>query len=182
MRNIIKTLTAEPALAKKAITFLFFNLCFLLYAIHYVLNIPTVILSILINAIIFILPGAAWAALFCKLIDNKVNLLICVISISTAILLLGIVTHIIFNITSSSLSFLIFLVIATNAGFIFVKPQNIKTIIHLFTHKIFFAICIFLIAYMLFFLGATVVVSPFQDHDLDIQHTAYSLLNNLTPC
>jgi hypothetical protein len=40
---------------------------------------------------------------------------------------------------------------------------------------------LFAAAYLMFFFGATRVVPPMQDHDLDIQSPAYSLLERLTP-
>jgi len=98
------------------------NLVFFLYSLHYVAPVPNLFLSMLINLMMFFLPGICWVSFFNKKTEEIVPYIFLVICISLAIVLSGCLFFYITKMTFSSVTMLIFLVLISNVGLFFSKP------------------------------------------------------------
>jgi len=138
-------------------------------------------LALCSNLILFILPGLAWVSIFkkkfCKY-DLVVDIVM-VLSISLSICFIGLLGHLLLCIKVTSFSQVIFLAVITNIGLLIKRsyprgPEKSET------YK--WVIPFFLIVYTAAYLLSTHVADqPFEDSDLDLQGTSYSLVNYLTP-
>jgi len=155
------------------------NLVLLVYLLHFFLPLGGFILSIIINLMVFVVPGAAWRGIWRRRkIRDPVEEIIFMIIASTIILLVGVVGHFLLGVEISSTSHFIYLAVITNLGLVFVKsPQRGADAIR--PGRL--ALCIALLTYILIYLGATRLVPPLEDHDMETQGTAWALLNRLKP-
>lgn len=157
------------------------NLFLLFYTLHYFIYINSFILSLLISGIIFIIPGLPLACLLCDGKAHKVLLPFFTILFSALILLSGAIVFHTLNIKITSGCMLIYIFLVANTAILFVNRENIKKLDKSINKKLLLGLLIFIFVYSAIFIGSLKVVPPLQDNDLDIQHTAYSLLNTLTP-
>lgn len=161
--------------------FLFSNSLFLLYALHYFLRIDIFLMSLLINTMIFILPGLGWIWLFRKRgIEDKIVLLVYCILFSTIVLIMGIFCQWILKLQPSSLFLFLFIFVVTNFGILFAK-NDFFFIQKILKKHISLSILGFLVIYAILFWGAYKVIPPLEDNDLDLQATSYGIMKTFTP-
>ena len=96
--------------------FLGCNIIFLLYYLHYIIPIPKSALSIVINLMIFIIPGYCWAFFFKEKIDDLIVYIFLIVCISSLILISGCFFFYISGVKISPLKMLVFLFTASNIG------------------------------------------------------------------
>ena len=159
---------------------IFCNAIFLLYSLHYFLHFSNFTLSLLINLLIFIVPGIGWIGILKKRVKNSVMLLFFIVCFSLIILMTGLVGHHTFSIESSSLTFLIYLCIITNLGiFLSRNSDTLQFFIGKKKEFLVLILCSFLI-YGCMYYGAR-EIPPLVDLDLEIPGPAYGLIYELKP-
>jgi len=162
--------------------FILCNLIFLAYYLHYFIHfIPNSAFSIVINLMIFIIPGYCWAVFF----KEKTNDIICIIfltvCISSLILISGCVLFYISRIKISSVNMLIYLFLVSNIGiFLPKRTENLLKRKMQFKH-LFFILIFSILIYSILYMGATRYVPPLEDHDMETQGTAYGIMHYLKP-
>lgn len=158
----------------------FCNAIFLLYGLHYVLPIHNFTLSILINLIIFIIPGIGWMGMLKEKIKDSIMLVFFTVCFSLGILILGLVGHYVIKLKPESFTFLIYLFAVTNIG-IFLSGNSATLKLFMGKKKEFFIliVCSFLI-YGYIYYGAE-RLPGLVDIDLEIPGSTYGLLYVLKP-
>lgn len=157
-----------------------FNACYLIYLLHYIMPIGGYALSLLSNLILFILPGLAWANII-KQKNYKRDLVVRVLmvfSISVLICLICLAGHILLQVKVTPVSQVIFLAVVTNAGLLFKGPCRLEEGRGKAYWPVVFGLILYTLAY---FFSSYSADEPFEDSDLDLQGTAYGLVNHLTP-
>ena len=71
----------------------FCNAVFLLYGLHYLLPLHNFILSILINLLIFIVPGIGWIGILKEKVKDSAMILFLIVFFSLGILVTALVGH-----------------------------------------------------------------------------------------
>jgi len=166
---------------KNSKPFLICNIIFLIYSLHYILSIPKSALSIAINLMIFIIPGYCWSFSLKKKIEDLISFIFLTICTSSIILISGCLFFYILRIRISSINMLILLFLLSNAGLIFskrlshcfnlqIRPKNFIPVLLLST-----------LIYFILYVGATKIVPPLEDHDMETQGTAFGLMHYLKP-
>jgi len=149
-----------------------------LYLLHFFFLLDNFILSIIINLMVFIVPGAAWRGVWRSKVRNSVEEIILLLVTSSIFLLAGVLVHFSLGVEISAKSHFVYLATVTNLGLIFVKPpakRNGITVLSLIS------LLIACLAYILFYWSALRVVPPIADHDMEVQGTAYGLMRRLRP-
>jgi len=154
------------------------NLVFLLYFLHFFLPLGGFILSIIINLMVFIVPGAAWRGIWRRKVRDPVEEIILMMVTSALLLLVGILAHFAVGVQITATSHFIYLVVVTNLGFFFVKSP-IRSSPAIRPGRL--PLLILALIYIFIYLGATQVVPPLEDHDMETQGTAWALLHRLKP-
>lgn len=157
------------------------NLVYFLYAIHYFVSVPKLFLSMIINLMMFFLPGMGWVSFSRKKIEDIVPYVFLVVCISFAIMMSGCLFFYITKITLSSVNMLIYLVLSSNVGILLSGPIlevpqlpfNKLRLIQLLLLSIFL--------YSVLYGSALRIVPPLEDHDSETQGTAYGLMHKLEP-
>jgi len=157
------------------------NIIFLIYYLHYILFIPQSVLSIVINLMIFIIPGYSWALFFREKVEDFISFIFLTICMSSVILILGCLFFHFSKIKLSSINMLIFLFLLTNIGLLFLKKsEHISNEKFKIKHFIFiFLLSIFI--YLILYVSATRFIPPLEDHDMETQGTAYGIMHYLKP-
>ena len=161
--------------------FLFFNLVFLIYFFHRYLFLPNSALSILINLMIFIIPGYCYANFFKNKISDLISIIFLTICISTIILISGCLFFYVFKITLSPVNFLLFLIIITNTGLLILKLLNHNINRNIKLKFLTFTLIFTAILYLSLYISATRIVPPLEDHDMEAQGTAFGIMHYLKP-
>ena len=157
------------------------NLVFFLYSLHYVAPVPNLFLSMLINLMMFFLPGICWVSFFNKKTEEIVPYIFLVICISLAIMLSGCLFFYITKMTFSSVTMLIFLVLISNVGLFFSKPLLEVPRVPLNKIRLVGLFLLSIILYIVLYGSALRIVPPLEDHDSETQGTAYGLMHKLKP-
>lgn len=161
--------------------FVICNLVFFLYSLHYLAPVPNLFLSMIINLMMFFLPGICWVSFFNKKIEEIVPFLFLVICISLAIMMSGCLFFYITNTTFSSVTMLISLVLLSNVGIYFSKPLLEVPQIPLNKIRLVELLLLSIILYTILYGSALRIVPPLEDHDSETQGTAYGLMHKLEP-
>lgn len=158
------------------------NLIFLFYIIFYVKPSCNLLLSVIINLIVFIVPGLGWFGVFQhKLKDSVYNFLI-ILLFSTAILFSGILFFFFTHVEINSFYFLIYLIVITNVGILMTKCNILSYLNFNKNWKRYSGILLIsILMYFLLFYSAAEIVPPLEDHDMEIQGTMYGLIHYLRP-
>ena len=154
------------------------NIILGLYLLHFFLPLGGFILSIIINLMVFIVPGAAWRGIWRRKVRDPVEEIILLLVTSAVILLAGVLAHFGLGVQISAKSHFLYLAVVTNLGLIFVKsPVGSSPAVS--PGRL--PLLILGLTYIFIYLGATRMVPPLEDHDMETQGTAWALLNRLKP-
>jgi len=162
---------------KRIVSLIVLNGCFLAYFAHYVLPMDAFVFSVVVNLILFLLPGIAWSGILpgkCFQ-EDIVAYSVGVFFLSFVILLSSLIGHLLLNIQITAFSHCVYLLIVVNGGVLLREinfpKRNIKSVL-----------CLFFLVYLTaYFFSARVMNTPLQDSDWDLQGTAYGLMHDLKP-
>jgi hypothetical protein len=160
-----------------------FNIFYLIYFLHYITPIGGYVLSLSSNIILFILPGLAWENIFkhkpykCDLVAR----ILVIFFISLLICLTGLIGCFLLHIRVTSFSQAIFLAVITNIGLLLKWPNQEKPKGKGIKNYSWAIVACFILYTLAYFFSTYVADEPFEDSDLDLQGTSYSLVNYLTP-
>lgn len=166
---------------KRIQLFVVCNVLFMLYALHDHLNIHGFLLSILINLMVFIIPGLVWTRLFHIDREDIVLVLFYDIVLSTVILGIGILLFYLLNVKVSSYQLLLYLIITTNIGLVICDFSK-GIFLFKINKKVFvFIFLTFLTIYSASYYASVYWIAPLEDSDIELQGTSYGLMNSLKP-
>jgi len=163
------------------------NLVFLLYSLHYFVPVPKLFLSMIINLMMFFLPGICWISFFNNKIVDIVSYLFLVICISLATMISGCMFFYITKITLCSVNMLVFLLLLSNVGIFLSKPflevpqvtfNKIRLVNKM---RLVELLLLSILLYTVLSGSALRIVPPLEDHDSETQGTAYGLMHKLEP-
>lgn len=157
------------------------NLVFMSYALRYYFHQHGFYLSVLVNLMVFIVPGLAWMGTFRFSGKDIVVFIFYDILLSTAILGIGIVLFYIMGIKVNMFHFLVYLFVITNIGLISGNFSKNTFCFGMKKKTLFSVFLVFVIAYFTVYYAAVHYVAPSEDNDVELQGTAYGLLNTLKP-
>lgn len=170
---------------KKIRLIIFSDVIFLLYFLHYFVSLDNFTLSLLINLIVFILPGIGWVNVFFRRgISDQVAAIFWIVFISSSAFILGIIIHPVFRINLTSFTQLIYIVFITNIGILISQfpIRRQKQIDFIKSLSGYLApVIIFLAVYAGSYIGSVYNSRPLEDHDFERQATAYGLLKHFKP-
>ncbi len=155
------------------------NTFFLLYLLLYITKTEGLLLSIVINTILFIIPG--FSALFILKKENHslIYTIFIVLLASSASMIFSLLFHLLFNLPITALSFLSWTFLLTNTILILSKKKYLL----FYTDKkiCFTAIVLTIIIYPLYYFGAGYGISYLFDCDIERSGTSYGLLYHGKP-
>lgn len=161
--------------------FLLCNIIFLFYSLHYLVPMPKPVLSLVINFIIFFVPGISWIYFFRKKVEDIIPFVFLIICISLMALLSGCLFFYLTKIKLSSINMMILLVPLSNIGILLSK--SIEKIPQIKLRKNGFAVLFLLsiLLYSILYVSALRFVPPLEDQDSETQGTSYGLMHELKP-
>src|SRR5690606_31339488 len=140
--------------------------------------------SLLVNAVLFVLPGMGWNTLVLGGTSRTLGVrLFQLMLISTAALILALLLVRAFGFEIDADTVLIALWLITNAGFLLTllagRLPPVRRV--LLPREAVLGTLVFTACYSLYYWGATNVVPRQLDHDVEIQATGYSLMHRFEP-
>jgi hypothetical protein len=184
MPNILTMSLSANKVGNFFFAFIICNLPFLFLAISPKKPEPSLLLSITINLIIFIIPGLGWLGALRIKQDSAVEIFFKTLFVSSAIVLcVNVATSLIYRDVTFS-NYLSFLILLTNAGLILFGHKldlrdMIKRAARVGKWAMPFLLCLAML--YIFLYSQTARIPPLKDNTLTIQGTAYGLINRLKP-
>jgi hypothetical protein len=146
-------------------------------------SLPSPVASLAVGTVIFLAPAVGWGALCGPAPRTPGMRLTRDVSISTSALLAILVACWCLGIIPTQWHAWVGISFVTNAGFLGAilarRPLAVRTTLS--RRELLLGAMLFVGAYALYYYGATRVVPPQEDHDLEIQTTGYSLLTRFEP-
>lgn len=160
--------------------FILINIILLFFILFKTIHFPNIILSLMINLIVFVIPGLSWTFTTRFKYNDPVILILSNFLFSSLLLILGLLLFCKLKLIPSTSNVLVYIAVTANTGIVFVKNNEFK--IQLKQLKTIFCMAVvFFTAYLGSFWFGINKVDVSLDNDLELQGTAYSMATTLTP-